>query len=148
MKYQPCGSGEYQLMVEEALRECTPSDLGYAVNKESGRREPAIVLRPPINKDHLKSRDIESSWGVAQASGEIEMMFLSITFKAAAGKEASTIKICIDKFIPEVMEWFGLLISTEGELALNDAVGDVQAIMVTGVPLDIPTAILAQVQDE
>ncbi len=143
MKYQPCGSGEYQLMMEELVRECTPSDLGYAINKESGRREPAIVLRQPlINKDRLKFRDIESSWGVAQASGEIEAMFLKITFKAEPGKEAETIKIYIPKINSQVVGWFKLLISTEGELALNDSVGDVKAIMVTGTPLDIPKVII------
>ncbi len=142
MKYQPCGSGEYQLMMEERVRECTPSDLGYAINKESGRREPAIVLRQPmINKDGLKFRDIESSWGVAQASGEVEALFLKITFKAEPGKETETIQIYI-KFTPQVMDWFNLLISTGGELALNDSVGDVNAIMVTGIPLDIPKVIL------
>ncbi len=143
MKYQPCGSGEYQLMMEELVRECTPSDLGYAINKESGRREPAIVLRQPmINKDSMKYRDIESSWGVAQASGRIEAMFLKITFKAEPGKEATTIKICINKINPEVIDWFRLLISTEGEMALNDSVGEDNVIMVTGIPLDIPKAIL------
>jgi len=58
------------------------------------------------------------------------------------------IKICIDKLTSHTHEWFKLLIETGGVLALNDSTGDVQAIMVTGVPLDIPTAILAQVQDE
>jgi hypothetical protein len=43
------------------------------------------------------------------------------------------------------MDWFRMLISTEGELVLNDSLGDVQAITVTGVPLDLPRAILAQV---
>ncbi len=143
MKYQPCGSGEYQLMVEELVRECTPSELGYAINKESGRREPAIVLRQPmINKDRLKFRDIEASWGVAQASGKVEAIFLKIVFKAEPGKEAATIKIYISQINPQVVGWFKLLISTEGELALNDSVGDVKAIMVTGIPLDIPKVII------
>jgi len=146
MNYQKFGAGEYQLMLEEHLRECTPSDLGYAQNKESGRREPAIVLRQPLeNKESLKFRDINTSWGVAQDHGTVEMLFLTINFKPTEGKEDAMIRICIDKFNPEVMDWFRLLISTEGELALNDATGDVQAIMVTGVPLDIPKAILAQV---
>ena len=147
MDYQKLGAGEYDLMLEEHLRKCTPCDLGYAQNKESGRREPAIVLRQPLeNKESLKFRDIESSWTVAQESDKVEMLFLTINFKAAEGKEeAALIRICIDKVSPEVMDWFRLLISTGGELALNDTTGDVQAIMVTGVPLDIPKAILAQV---
>jgi len=32
MRHQKFGAGEYDLMKEEYLRECTPSDLGYAVN--------------------------------------------------------------------------------------------------------------------
>ena len=148
MKYQKFGAGEYQLMKEEHLRDCTPSDLGYAQNKESGRREPAIVLRQMLkDKDSLKFRDIESSWVVAQESDKVEMLFLNIDFKPTEGKEDARIRICIDKFSPEVMDWFRLLISTEGELALNDATGDVQAIMVTSVPLDIPKAMLAQVRE-
>jgi len=144
MKYQKFGAGEYQLMLEEHLRECTPHDLGYAINKESGRREPAIVLRQPLkDKANLISRNINTSWSVAQESDKVEMLFLNIDFKAADGKEAALIRIGIDKFGPEVMGWFRMLISTGGELALNDSLGDVRAIMVTGVPLDIPQAILA-----
>lgn len=145
MNYQKVGIGDYQLMKEEHLRECTPSDLGYALDKNTGRREPAIVLRQPLkDKERLKFRDIESSWTVAQESDKVEMLFLTVNFKAMDGKEAALVRICIDKFNPEVMDWFRLLISTEGELALNDSIGDVQAIMVTGVPLDIPKAILKQ----
>lgn len=146
MKYQKFGDGEYLLMKEEYLRDCTPHDLGYAQNKESGRREPAIVLRQMLkDKDNLKFRDIESSWSVAQESDKVEMLFLTINFKPAEGKEVALIRIGINKFSPEVMDWFRMLISTEGELVLNDSLGDVQAITVTGVPLDLPRAILAQV---
>lgn len=145
MNYKKFGAGDYQLMKEEHLRECIPSDLGYALNKESGRREPAIVLRQPLkDKTILKFRDIYSSWIVAQEFDKVEMLFLNIDFKAVEGKEAALIRVCIDKFNHDVMDWLRLLISTEGELALNDSLGDVRAIMVTGVPLDIPEAILKQ----
>ncbi len=145
MNYKKFGAGEYDLMKEEYLRECTPYELGYAIDKNTGRREPAIVLRQPLkDKERLKFRDIESSWTVAQESDKVEMLFLTVNFKAMDGKEAALVRICIDKFSPEVMDWFRLLISTEGELALNDSIGDVQVIMVTGVPLDIPKAILNQ----
>ncbi len=147
MNYQKFGAGEYDLMKEEHLRECTSSDLGIAIDKNTGRREPAIVLRQPLkDKDSFKFRDIESSWTVAQESDKVEMLFLNIDFKAAEGKEAALIRICINKFSPEVMGWFRMLISTNGELALNDSIGDVQVIMVTGVPLDLPRAVLAQVR--
>lgn len=145
MNYKKFGDGDYQLMKEEYLRECTPHELGYALDKNTSRREPAIVLRQPLkDKERLKFRDIESSWTVAQESDKVEMLFLTVNFKAMDGKEAALVRICIDKFSPEVMDWFRLLISTEGELALNDSIGDVQAIMVSGVPLDIPKAILKQ----
>ena len=98
MNYQKFGDGEYQLMLEEHLRECTPSDLGYAINKESGRREPAIVLRQPLkDKESLNFRDIESSWSVAQESDKVEMLFLNIDFKPTEEKEVAMIRICIDK---------------------------------------------------
>jgi hypothetical protein len=123
-------------MKEEYLRESLPSDLGIALNKESGRREPAIVLRQPLkDKENLKFRDVESSWTVAQNAGRVEMLFLTINFKAKGGKEAALIRIFISKFDAEVMDWFRLLISTKGEMVLNDSLGDVQAIIVTGVPL-------------
>jgi len=148
MKYQNFGAGEYQLMKEEHMRECTPHDLGYALNKNTDRREPAIVLRQPLkDKESLISRDIESSWSAAQESDRVEMLFLNINFKPADGKKAALIRICIDRFSPEVMDWFRLLISTEGEMALNDSIGDVRAIMVINIPLDIPKAILAQVRE-
>lgn len=145
MNYQKFGDGEYQLMKEEYLRECTPHDLGYALNKNTDKREPAIVLRHPLkDKANLISRDINTSWVVAQESDMVKILFLIINFKPVDGKEAAHVSLCIDKFTPEIMDWFRLLVSTEGELVLNDATGDVQAIMVTGVPLDIPKAILAQ----
>jgi len=98
MNYQKFGAGEYQLMLEEHLRECTPYDLGYAQNKESGRREPAIVLRQPLkDKESLNFRDIESSWSVAQESDKVEMLFLNIDFKPTEEKEVAMIRICIDK---------------------------------------------------
>jgi hypothetical protein len=116
-----------------------------ALNKDSGRREPAIVLRQPLNdKENLKFRDVDSSWAVAHNSGKVEMLFLTINFKTSNGNHPEQIRICIDGFTPHLMDWFGLLIDTEGELALNDSTGDVEAIMVTGVPLDLPKAILAQ----
>jgi len=146
MNYQNFGVGEYQIMKEEYLRECTPHDLGYALNKNTDRREPAIVLRHPLkDKANLVSRDINTSWVVAQEFEKVEMLFLTINFKPVDGKEDAMIRIYIDKFSTEVMDWFRMLISTEGELVLNDATGDVQAIMVTGVPLDIPKAILAHI---
>lgn len=145
MKYQQFGDGDYQLMKEEYLRESLPNDLGYAQNKESGRREPAIVLRQPLNdKESLMFRDVDISWVVAHNQGEVEMMFLTINFKTGDGKRQERIRLCFDTFTPHVMDWFKLLVDTKGELALNDATGDVRAIMVTGVPLDLPRAILAQ----
>ena len=141
MNYQNFGAGEYQIMKEEHMRECTPHDLGYALNKNTDRREPAIVLRHPLkDKANLVSRDINTSWVVAQEFEKVEMIFLTINFKPVDGKQAAHISLCIDKFTPQVMDWFRLLIYTGGELALN-AIGDVNAIMVTGIPLDIPRAI-------
>lgn len=149
MNYTKFSAGEYQLMKEEHLRQCTHSDLGIAINKTTGCREPAIVLRHMFkNKESLLFRDITTSWTLAQESNEIELIILNIEFKAADGKDAENIKIFIDKekLCSEVMDWFQLLITTSGELALNDASGDVQAIMITGVPLDLPRAVLAQAQ--
>lgn len=145
MNHQIFGEGDYHLMKEEWMRVSTPCDLGIVLNKESGRREPAIVLRQPLkDKENMKFRDVESSWVVAHNSGKVEMLFLTINFKAVDGKHPEQIRICIDGFTPHIMDWFRLLIDTEGELALNDSTGDVQVIMVTGVPLDLPKAILAQ----
>ncbi len=147
MNYQKFGAGDYHIMKEELLRECTPCDLGYASVKELDGRIPAIVLRQPLkNKESLKSRDIDSLWSVAHGHGNIELLFLNINIKASEGKDAASIRICIDKFSPEVMDWFGLLIATGGRVALNDSIKGTQAIGITGVPLDIPWAVLAQVR--
>jgi len=146
MNYKKFGEGEYQLMKEEYLRESTPFDLGVAQDKESGRREPAIVLRQPLkNKQELMFRDIDTSWGAAQKAGVVEMLILNLTFKPIEGLKQEQIQICIDKFTSHTMDWFRLLIDNGGVLALNDATGDVQAIMVSGVPLDLPRAVLGQV---
>lgn len=145
MKYQQFGDGDYLLMKEEYLRESLPSDLGIALNKESGRREPAIVLRQLLkDKGSLMFRDIESSWAVAHNHGKVEMIFLTINFKPDDGKRPERIQVCFERITPHVMEWFEFLVDTKGELALSDATGDVQAIMVMGVPLDLPRVILAQ----
>ncbi len=146
MNYKKFGDGEYQLMKEEYLRASTPHDLGVAQDRESGRREPAIVLRQPLkNKQELMFRDVDTSWGAAQRAGVIEMLILIITFKPTEELQQEQIQICIDKPTPHTLEWFKLLIETGGMLALNDATGDVQAIMVSGVPLDMPRAVLTQV---
>ena len=145
MKYQQFGDGDYLLMKEEYLRESLPSDLGIALNKESGRREPAIVLRQPLkNKQELMFRDVDTSWGAAQRAGVVEMLILIISFKPSEELRQEQIQICIDKITSHTMGWFKLLIDTGGEMALNDSTGEVQAIMVTGVPLDLPRAILEQ----
>jgi hypothetical protein len=141
MNHQIFGEGEYLLMKEEWQRVSTPCDLGIALNKESGRREPAIVLRQSLkDKENLKFRDVDTAWAVAHNSGNIEMLFLTINFKATDGKHPEQIRIYIDGFTSHLMDWFGLLIDTKGELALSDVTGDVQVIMVTGVPLDVPQA--------
>ncbi len=147
MKYQKFGTGEYQLMKEEMLRECTPCDLGYATVKEIDGRIPAIVLRQPLkDKEDLKFRNITTSWDVAQGHGNIELLFLNMNFKESDGKDAVTIKIFIDKFGPEIMDWFGLIIETGGRMTLNDSINIGKAIGITGVPLDVPRAVLAQVR--
>lgn len=144
MRYLKVGIGEYQLMLEEMLRECTPCDLGYATVIEG--LIPAIVLRQPMkDKASILYRDINTSWDVAQGHGNIELLFMTIKFKASE-KGVASIRICIDKFSPEVMDWFGLLVATKGRAALTDSIGSTQAIGITGVPLDVPKAILAQVR--
>lgn len=145
MRYQPYGDGEYQLMIEEMIRECIPYDLGYTINKELGRQEPAIVLRQIMNKDALKDRDSLSSWAVPQSRGTVKMAFLNITFPWSALKEEIIIKICIH-FSPDVIDWLKLLISTDGLLVLDDDTYqeniEGRAVMVTGIPLDVPKAIV------
>ncbi len=145
MNYKKFGEGEYQLLKEEYLRESTPFDLGVAQDRESGIREPAIVLRQPLkNKQELMFRDVDTLWGAAQRAGVVEMLILIITFKPTEEQHQEQIQICIDKLTSHTHEWFKLLIDTKGEMALNDSTGDVQAIMVSGVPLDMPRAVLAQ----
>ena len=145
MKYQKFGTGDYQLMKEEHLRECTPCDLGYAQVKEVEGYIPAIVLSQPLKyKERMNFRDINTSWDVAQEHGNIELLFLNIDIKAAEGKDTTSIRIYIDKFGPEVMAWFQLLIATDGRVALNDSINGAQAIGITGIPLDVPKEILQQ----
>lgn len=146
MNYQKFGQGEYQLMKEEMLRECTPCDLGYAIVKELDGRIPAIVLRQPLkDKEDMKFRDINTSWDVAQGHGNIEMLFLNINFKPSESKDAASIRIYIDEFGPDILDWFGLLIETGGRMTLNDSITGTKAIGITGIPLDVPRAVLAQV---
>jgi len=129
-------------MKEEFMRECTPSSLGYALT-QAGKREPAIVTTEPIkNKEALKFRDTQISWAAAQQHTLVEAVFLDINFRPGEGKEATRIKINIDMTTPGIRDWFGLLIDTGGDLILNDSVGEVQAIKVSGVPLDLPRAVM------
>jgi hypothetical protein len=139
------GDAENHLMKEELLRECIPCDLGEARETGTNRREPAIVLRQVLkDKDALKHRDIKSTWAAAQEFGRLDLVFLTIKFIETSDKPAAQIRICINNVTPRTLQWFKLLIATDGELALNDVLGEVEAISVTGVPLDIPREILAR----
>ena len=144
MRHQKFGVNDYHLMKEEYIRECTPSSLGFALT-QSGKREPAIVTTSPLyNKEILKFRDIQSSWAAAHQHGIVEFVFLDLNFQSETGKEVTTqIKINIDMSTPGIVDWFSLLIDTGGDLILNDALGNVQAIKVSGIPLDVPRAIVA-----
>ena len=142
MRTQQLSDGEYLLAQEEYLRECSPYDSGYAL-AEGNVRKPAIILRNPMkNKEKYKSRDISTSWMVT-AVGAIDKIFLNINFKAAEGKEGpELIRICIEKIDVWVLDWFNLLINSQGEIILNDGM-DCQAIALSGIPLETPMAIVA-----
>jgi len=136
------GTGEYQLMMEELNRDCTPSTFGFGKSLDRTKDIPSIILKTPLeNREKYVSGDIESVWGILQDHGRIDAIYLDMEFKGV-----NKIRICFDEtmFGELLMDWFRLLIQSQGFLMLHDSLelGEVEAIGVTGVPLDIPTTIV------
>lgn len=130
-EYKKLGEGEFQIFMEEMIRECIPANLG--ISKLSTGIIPAIVLKQPLkNKNSYAGCDTQISWTIPVQHGKINDVFLNINFK-----ELDIIKIHIPN-IHEVVEWFELLTKTNGQMILNDTTSNnVKAIHITGVPLQI-----------
>lgn len=145
MQYGTAGklsTGEYQLMLEELNRDCTPATFGFGKSIDKKTDIPSLILKVPLeNKQKYAEADIESGWGMLQNHGRIDAIYLNIEFKGLR-----TIRICFDEtlFGDLLMDWFKLLIQSGGFLMLSDnmELGFVEAIGVTDVPLDIPTMLV------
>ena len=133
-KTKKLGVSEYQLTIEEEKRKCTPAILGHTITEDL-RTLPGILLKQPLkNRDKYSDKTSNSSWKLLDNRGIVEAVFLVMEFEGVG-----TIEICIDKFTTTTMDWFKLIVASNGELALSDTTDvKVKGIIVSNVPLDIP----------
>ncbi len=133
-KTKKLGISEYQLTIEEEKRGCTPAILGHTITEDL-RKLPGILLKRPLkNREKYVDITANSWWKLLNNRGIVEAVFLVMEFEGVG-----TIEICIDKFTTKTMEWFKLLVASNGELALSDTTDvKVKGIIVSNVPLDIP----------
>ena len=134
LKTKKLGVSEYQLTIEEEKRGCTPAILGHTITEDL-RKLPGILLKQPLkNREKYADKTSNSWWKLLDNCGIVEAVFLVLEFEGVG-----TIEICIDKFTTTTMEWFKLLVASNGELALSDTTDvKVKGITVPNVPLDIP----------
>ena len=99
------------------------------------RKLPGILLKQPLkNRDKYADKTANSWWKLLDNRGIVEAVFLVMEFEGVG-----TIEICIDQFTTTKMDWFKLLVASNGELALSDTTNiKVKGITVPNVPLDIP----------
>ncbi|MDP2841074.1 MAG: hypothetical protein Q8O17_02205 [Candidatus Methanoperedens sp.] len=133
-KTKKLGVSEYQLTIEEEKRRCTPAILGHIITEDL-RKLPGILLKQPLkNREKYYDVTANSSWKLLNNRGTVEAVFLLMEFEGVG-----TIKICIDKFTTKTMDWFKLIVASNGELAMSDTIDvKVKGITVPNVPLDIP----------
>ncbi|OGH04188.1 MAG: hypothetical protein A2W22_02965 [Candidatus Levybacteria bacterium RBG_16_35_11] len=134
LKTKKLGVSEYQLTLEEEKRGCTPAILGHTITQDM-RKLPGILLKQPLkNRDKYADKTANSWWKLLDNRGIVEAVFLVMEFEGVG-----TIEICIDQFTTTKMDWFKLLVASNGELALSDTTNiKVKGITVPNVPLDIP----------
>lgn len=142
------GTGEYQLMLEELNRDCTPATFGFGKSLDGNSDIPTIILKTPLeHREKYAVGIIESGWGILQNHGRIDAIYLDMDFKGVR-----TIRVCFDEtmFGDMLLEWFRLLIKSQGFLMLSDCMelGWVEAIGVTDVPLDIPATVVNYVRQK
>ncbi len=140
------GDGEYLLMKEELMQDCTPMTFGFASEPVTHKRFPAIILKEILlNRKQYENGDADSKWAIAHSHGMLDMIFLDLLFN-----KSNKIRVCFNNtmFCEMLMDWFKLLIETKGELVLSDMsiVGEINGIKVTNVPLDIPSFIVQVVR--
>ena len=134
LKTKKLGVSEYQLTIEEEKRGCTPAILGHTITQDL-RKLPGILLRQPLkNREIYADKTANSSWKLLNNRGIVEAVFLVMEFEGVG-----TIEICIDQFTTTTMDWFKLIVASNGELAISDTTDvKVKGIRVPNVPLDIP----------
>lgn len=138
--------GEYQLMMEELNRECTPSTFGFGKSIDGKNDIPVLILKVPLeHKNKFIDADIMSVWGMLRSDQNIDAIYLDMEVK-----DTASFRVCFDKtmFGDLLFEWFKLLIKTDGFLMLSDTMelGMVESIGVPNIPLDIPKLIINQIQ--
>lgn len=142
LKTKKLGVSEYQLTIEEEKRKCTPAILGHTITEDL-RKLPGLLLKQPIkNKKKYSDKTANSSWKLLNNRGTVEAVFLVMEFEGVG-----MIEICIDEFTTKTMDWFKLIVASNGELAITDTTDiKVKLITVSNVPLDIPLLLVEKVK--
>jgi len=139
------GNSEYFLMVEERIRGCIPSVISHGFDDDDGTRIAGISVEREIkNKDLYSNASSETIWELAQDGIFVDKIFLTMIFRDPENLEIERMHFYFDLddslFKDNMVEWFMLIISKNGMLALCDDVEP--SILVDHIPLDIPKLIV------
>lgn len=137
--------GESQILEEELDRMNTPY-LGYGYAKDPATCDdlhPIIILEKPIDESERQfyaGVNIESQWKSLLDGTHIEKAYLEIEFIST---ERRTMQFAF-YVCPDFKDWLNVLIKDIGSLAIMDRFDTsilVEAIQVSGLPLDMPEII-------
>ncbi len=144
MKGTQLGDGEYSLMIEEKIRECIPSAIGYGID-DDGDKTAGIIVKQEIKKKNLYGNArSEAIWEAARNNGlGIERIFLNIIFRDDNNVYMGKMNFYFDlkdSSRDDMIEWFKMIVEKNGLLGLCD--GTEPSIMIDNIPLDVPKLIV------
>ena len=141
MEFRQTGDSEYNLIMEEKIKECDCADYGVGISPDGKHRFAAIILREPLkDKELYENADIKSRWEAAhfRIIG-MEKVFLELEF-GNGRKLKFYINLYDLNFIAIRELWFSLIVGTNGMIAISDK--REPSIIADGVPIDVPKLIL------
>lgn len=143
MEFKPAEKTEYDVIIDEKIKECLPAKYGVGMTPDGKRSFAAIMLKEHLkNKELYQDADIKSWWEAAHDKNRgLEKVFLTMNFGERGER---SLKFYIDLYDLDFAIirdlWFGLIIETDCMIAMSDK--REPSIIATNVPLDIPKFIL------
>lgn len=134
------GDTEYFLAIEEKMKECIPSSIGFSI-EDDGSKVAGINVKQEISKKHLyENANSHATWEATKNGILIDKIFLTLIFKDNEGIDIEKMCFCFDMndslFRNNMVEWFKMIIGKDGLLGLCDGV--IPSVDIHSIPLDIP----------